>query len=165
MMNKLYTLLLVSLCMQLSAEQTKEKTYSKDKEKTKQCAHKNDANKKSSPKKVKVSKRDQKKQENWKSFLKSCSTSISTGTLAGILSGQAFAYTARHQCDYQNKYVKNISKILAWFLWSAVRQTSLDMIEEEMDEYNIKHNTTLMTVSGFCADWLSACYAFLKWGN
>jgi flagellar biosynthesis GTPase FlhF len=113
------------------------------------------------PKKIKIGQPDQ-NQEQWRSFLKSCSTSLFIGAFIGGLSGQASAYTVHNQCNYNSKPKKAIATIINWFLWSAARQAILEMIEEEMDTYHIKHNKTLLETTGYCSDWLSYVYAMYK---
>ncbi len=78
------------------------------------------------------------------------------------MSGQASAYTIQHQCNYDSKVKKWCATIVNWFLWSAARQIILEMIEQEMDTYHIKHNKTLLETTGYCTDWISYVYGMYK---
>jgi len=166
-MNKLiHSILLVSLCSPLLTNtQTNKKTSNTTKQKKSKTTEKTKSQKstdtqktKKAPRKIKISKLNPNR-EQWKPFLKSCSTSLVTGALIGALSGQACAYTNHYKCNYKNKIKKWCAIIINWFLWSAARQAIIEMIEEEMDTYHIKHNKTLIETTGFCTDKLSYIYA------
>ncbi len=142
------SLLLISFCFPLLADNANTQTKNTVKKKTsisqgkkpKQKEKRNSTSDKTSlnkPKKIKIGQPDQNKEE-WKAFLKSCSTSLFIGALIGGLSGQASAYTVHHQCNYDSRVKRWCATAINWFLWSAARQIILEMIEEEMDTYHIK---------------------------
>lgn len=115
----------------------------------------------STPQKIKISEHKS-NHEKWKPFLQSCLTSILTGAAIGTLSGQASAYTVQHQCNFDSRIKRWTATAISWFLWSAARQAVIEVLEGEMDNYRIKHNKTLMEVTGYCSDWMSYVYAMYK---
>jgi len=180
MSKKIYSVLFVSICISLYADESaktsmdkqdlspkvstkknkkivskpqQQSTSKEKKEKIKQKTYKSVA--KNNTQKAQPKKINNREREQWLSFLKSISTSVFTGTLIGAMSGQGLAYTLHCQCNYESTPKRWAAKILAWFLWSAARQTILDMFEEEMNTYHIKHNKMLIDTTGICMHWIS----------